>query len=111
MPRKAKFALDERRTSDGDGQAEAGGEEDRVLSPNTQERPRGGLTGSESRRGATPRHTIRYHMRGQPVASCSQLPSIKEGGAEATVVDRSLAEKGTRSPSADVSARGLSFSD
>ena len=55
MSRKAKFALDEQRTSDGDGQAEAGGEEDRVLSPTTQERPRGGLTGSESRRGATPR--------------------------------------------------------
>jgi hypothetical protein len=48
----AKFALDERRTSDGDGQAEAGGEEDRVLSPTTQGRPRSGLTGSESRRGA-----------------------------------------------------------
>ena len=58
MSRKAKFALDEQRTSDGDGQAEAGGEEDRVLSPTTQERPRGGLTGSESRRrrGAGPRH-------------------------------------------------------
>ena len=77
--------------------------------------------GARSRRtGRTgPRHSqvpgpprIRCHMRGQPVASCSQLPSIKEGGAEATVVDRSLAEKGTRSPSAEhVSARGLSFSD
>ena len=63
MSRKAKFALDEQRTSDGDGQAEAGGEEDRVLSPTTQERPRGGLTGSESRRGATPRH-----FRGQSSA-------------------------------------------
>ena len=52
MSRKAKFALDERRTSDGAGQAEAGGEEDRVLSPTTTGRPRGGLTGSEGRRGA-----------------------------------------------------------
>ena len=52
MSRKAKFALDEQRTSDGDGQAEAGGEEDRVLSPTTTGRPRGGLTGSERPRGA-----------------------------------------------------------
>ena len=50
MSRKAKFMLDEHRTSDGDGQAEAGGEEDRVLSPTTNARHRGDLTGSESRR-------------------------------------------------------------
>ena len=50
MSGKAKFVLDERRTSDGDGQAEAGGEEDRVLSPTTHTQPRGNLTGSESRR-------------------------------------------------------------
>ena len=42
--------LDEHRTSDGDGQAEAGGDEDRVLSPTTNARHRGDLTGSESRR-------------------------------------------------------------
>ena len=48
MSGKAKFVLDERRTSDGDGQAEAGGEEDRVLSPTTQTRPRGDLTGSKA---------------------------------------------------------------
>ena len=77
----------------------------------------GGARGQSEPVGLVPRHSqvpgppIRCHMRGQPVVSCSQLPSIKEGGAEATVVDRSLAEKGTRSPSADVSARGLSFSD
>ena len=41
MSMKAKFALDEQRTSDGDGQAEAGGEEDRVLSPTTHTQPRG----------------------------------------------------------------------
>ena len=50
MSRKAKFMLDEHRTSDGDGQAEAGGEEDRVLPPTTHARPRGDLTGPESRR-------------------------------------------------------------
>ena len=51
MSRKAKFMLDEHRTPDGDGQAGAGGEEDRVLSPTTTSaRPRGDLTGSESRR-------------------------------------------------------------
>ena len=77
----------------------------------------GGARGQSEPVGLVPRHSqvpgppIRCHMRGQPVASCSQLPSIKEGGAEASVVDRSLAEKGTRPPSADVSARGLSFSD
>ena len=54
MSRKAKFMLDEHRTPDGDGQAGAGGEEDRVLSPSTTSaRPRGDLTGSESRRRAT----------------------------------------------------------
>ena len=55
MSRKAKFMLDEHRTPDGDGQAGAGGEEDRVLSPTTNQRaaPRGDLTGSESRRRAT----------------------------------------------------------
>ena len=63
MSRKAKFALDEQRTSDGDGQAEAGGGEDRVLSPTTQERPRGGLTGSESRRGATPRQSFAFYHK------------------------------------------------
>ena len=54
MSRKAKFMLDEHRTPDGDGQAGAGGEEDRVLSPTTNQRaaPRGDLTGSESRRRA-----------------------------------------------------------
>ena len=56
MSRKAKFILDEQRTSDGDGQAEAGGEEDRVLSPTTQARPRGDLTDSESRRRARALH-------------------------------------------------------
>ena len=47
--------LDEHRTPDGDGQAGAGGEEDRVLSPSTTKRatPRGDLTGSEGRRRAT----------------------------------------------------------
>ena len=46
MSRKAKFMLDEHRTPDGDGQAGAGGEEDRVLSPSTTSaRPRGDLTG------------------------------------------------------------------
>ena len=53
----AKFALDEQRTSNGDGQAEAGGGEDRVLPPTTKERPRGDLTGAGSRRGATPRQS------------------------------------------------------
>ena len=60
MSRKAKFMLDEHRTSDGDGQAEAGGEEDRVLSPTTHARPRGDLTGSESRRRATTGERARH---------------------------------------------------
>ena len=58
MSGKAKFVLDERRTSDGDGQAEAGGEEDRVLSPTTHTQPRGNLTGSESRRRGGALHNI-----------------------------------------------------
>ena len=58
MSGKAKFVLDERRTSDGDGQAEAGGEEDRVLSPTTTARPRGDLTDSESRRRARALHRV-----------------------------------------------------
>ena len=54
MSRKAKFMLDEHRTPDGDGQAGAGGEEDRVLPPSTTSAPpRGDLTGSEGRRRAT----------------------------------------------------------
>ena len=60
MSRKAKFMLDEHRTPDGDGQAGAGGEEDRVLSPSTNSAtPRGDLTGSESRRRATTDRALR----------------------------------------------------
>ena len=75
MSRKAKFALDEQRTSDGDGQAEAGGGEDRVLSPTHQERPRGDLIGSGSRRGATPRH-ICLSATKQNVGAAFQVPAI-----------------------------------
>ena len=67
MSRKAKFMLDEHRTPDGDGQAGAGGEEDRVLSPTTNQRaaPRGDLTGSESRRRAPTGERARHgdHVR------------------------------------------------
>ena len=67
MSRKAKFMLDEHRTPDGDGQAGAGGEEDRVLSPTTTKRatPRGDLTGSEGRRRATTGERARHgdHVR------------------------------------------------
>ena len=66
MSRKAKFMLDEHRTPDGDGQAGAGGEEDRVLSPTTNSAtPRGDLTGSESRRRATTGERARHgdHVR------------------------------------------------
>ena len=67
MSRKAKFMLDEHRTPDGDGQAGAGGEEDRVLSPTTTQRvtPRGDLTGSESRRRGDPGERARHgdHVR------------------------------------------------
>ena len=59
--------LDEHRTPDGDGQAGAGGEEDRVLSPTTNQRaaPRGDLTGSESRRRAPTGERARHgdHVR------------------------------------------------
>ena len=62
MSRKAKFMLDEHRTPDGDGQAGAGGEEDRVLSPTTTERatPRGDLPGSAGRRRAATGERARH---------------------------------------------------
>ena len=77
MSRKAKFMLDEHRTPDGDGQAGAGGEEDRVLSPTTSSaRPRGDLTGpSEGRRRGDPGERARHgdHVR------CSQTGNSGAG--------------------------------
>mgnify|MGYP006923059780 CR=1 FL=1 len=58
MSRKAKFILDEQRTSDGDGQAEAGGEEDRVLAPSTTASPPGALTGALRLRRGDPRAAL-----------------------------------------------------
>ena len=51
---------------------------------------------------------IRRQMHGQPVALCSQR---EKKALEATVVCRSLAKRETRSLSADVSVRGLFFSN
>ena len=80
MSRKAKFMLDEHRTPDGDGQAGAGGEEDRVLSPTTNQRaaPRGDLTGSESRRRATTGRA-RHHHPARGALLLAQLSALQIG--------------------------------